>query len=958
MVRRTGRILAFILCLAAALTLVCPLCPSAHATAATADAAQETVRVAYFESMNFQEKGADDDIKSGYSYEIYQEIAKYTGWKYEYVYGDWADLFDKFKAGEIDLFAGLAYREEREPYMDWADRTIDLDYHSLFVRRDDPVASDKELSGKRIGVIRDNNMTREFLEWAEENGVEPQYVYYDSIDPLTDELENGTIDGFIGAENNIDRSRNVRCYVRYAETKSYICVRKGASDILRGLNYALEEIELNNPDFYSDLKIKYYSKTTTNATLSKGEQAWIEEHGVIRIGCLENYMPFCATDENGNVTGSISDITDSWLKELGIGDSLEVEFVVYPGHDELVEGLGGGEIDAAFPIVESAWNSESTGIMTSAGLFDLPMTVVFKGDYSDDIFDVMSVKSTGSVQEIYIKENYPDAGILYVDSADECLRAVLDGRASSSVMTNVRLAGHLTKSGFTNIHYIPLNGSMTYCFGVLKGNTDLLALINRGIGLMDKPAITAAMYGYVENFSTYGVKDFLYDNLKAVLLIAFVIILIIAGILSAYFRAIRKSGEIKAESLSKTQEQLKTIQDLNAKLEDQTRAAEHANQAKSQFLFNMSHDIRTPLNAIIGYTAMAKRQMDKSDVSYDYLNKIDISGHQLLSLINQVLEMSRIESGRIELAEDHVDLNEKTANLGVFTAANAGEKGINLTVQNGGITHGKVLVDISRVDQIVNNIVGNAIKYTPEGGSVDCRFEELPCEKDGWGLYRITVSDTGIGMSDEFLEHIYEEFAREKTSTVSRIQGTGLGMPIVKKLVDLMGGTIEIESKPGEGTSVAVTLPMKFDTESVKREAEEQDYHNISFEGKRLLLVEDNEMNREIAKDILEEAGFIVETAEDGDIAVEMLKKTAEREEYFYYNAVLMDIQMPRMDGYEATKLIRAVKTPEGIRMPIIALSANAFEEDKKKSLEAGMDDHIAKPINIQVLKETLAKYL
>ena len=948
--KTTRRILSLVLCC----VMICLVVPF---TAYAAENKQKTVKVAYFESVNFQEKGSDDMIKSGYSYEIFQEIADYTGWRYEYVYGDWADLFDKFKAGEIDLFAGLAYREEREPYMNWADRTIDLDYHSLFIRRDDPISTDTELNGKRIGVIRDNNMTTEFLEWADERNVKPEYVYYDSIDMLTDELENGVIDGFIGAENNIDRSRNVRIYIRYAETKSYICVRKDADDILHELNYALEQIELNNPDFYSNLKRKYFFRTTTNASLSAEELAWVNEHKVLRIGYLEDYMPFCSTDENGNVTGVITDITDSWLKEMAIGDSLSIEYHVYPGHDELIEGLNRGEIDAAFPVTESAWYSESSGIMTSTGLFDLPMTVAFKGDYSNDIFEKIAVKTTGSVQTIYIKEHYPNAEIVPAASGGDCLREVIDGEASCTVMTNVRLAGHLTNSEFSSINYIPLDGSVAYCFGVLRGNSALLALIDRGIGLMDKSQMTGAMYGYVENFNTYGVKDFIIDHLTAVLLTALAVILIIAGVLSAYFRAIKKSEKIKAESLEKTQEQLKTIQDLNTQLAEQTRAAKNANHAKSRFLFNMSHDIRTPMNAIIGYTAMAKKSCDNPQVD-DYLDKIDISGKQLLMLVNKVLEMSRIESGTVELDEEPADVIERTQGMQTVVAADCNNKDISFTLHIGEIHHKNVLTDVSRVNQIITNILGNAVKYTPEGGSIEYCVEEKPCDREGYGLYEFTVKDNGIGMSEDFLEHIFDEFSRENTSTVSQIQGTGLGMSIVKKLIDLMGGTIDIQSKPGEGTTMKVSIPMKWNANVTESEEETADYTNISFEGKRLLLVEDNEMNREIATEILEEAGFEVDTAEDGDIAVDILKKVAESRDWYYYNAVLMDIQMPRMNGYEATKIIRNIETPPGIRLPIIALSANAFEEDKQKSYAMGMDDHIAKPIDIEVLKRALIKHM
>ena len=403
--------------------------------------------------------------------------------------------------------------------------------------------------------------------------------------------------------------------------------------------------------------------------------------------------------------------------------------------------------------------------------------------------------------------------------------------------------------------------------------------------------------------------------------------------------------------------ELREEKEAQEALEKALVMAQAANMAKSTFLFNMSHDIRTPMNAITGYTAMAKRHINSPDDVSDYLDKIDVSGKQLLSLVNQVLEMSRIESGNVAFEETPVDVIEKTDEIRVVNAAVASEKGIRLTAHTSGIIHKNVLVDVSRANQIVTNILGNAVKYTPEGGSIDYYLEELPCEKEGYGLYRITVRDTGIGMSEEFLEHVFEDFSRENNSTVSHIQGTGLGMSIVKKQVDLMGGSIEIESKPGEGTTVIVSVPMKWDTDAYEHETEEQNIRLGDCQGKRLLLVEDNEMNREIALDILEEEGFIVETADDGDVAVDMVIKALDSDRGCY-DAVIMDIQMPRMNGYEATKAIRNVLKPEGIHLPIIALSANAFEEDRQKSYEAGMDAHLAKPIDIKKLKEALEKYL
>ena len=400
-------------------------------------------------------------------------------------------------------------------------------------------------------------------------------------------------------------------------------------------------------------------------------------------------------------------------------------------------------------------------------------------------------------------------------------------------------------------------------------------------------------------------------------------------------------------------EEVEREKNAQAELETALDMAHAASNAKTVFLNSMSHDIRTPMNAITGYTRMAKKNINDSKVVEEYLDKIDVSGQQLLSLINQVLEMSRIESGKIVLVEEHADIVENAYAMQTMCGADVDKKGIKYTLTIKDVSHRYVLTDISRTNQILTNVISNSIKYTPEGGKIDYTVEELESDKQRYGLYKFTISDTGIGMSEEFQEHLFEEFARENTSTVSHIQGTGLGMSIVKKIVDLMGGTIDVKSKLGEGTSIAITIPMKLD-ENVGSDIENKESsQNTNFEGKRLLLVEDNEMNREIATDILKEAGFIVEAAEDGDVSVDMVKNHKPD----YYDAILMDIQMPRMNGYEATAAIRALP-PEEVHIPIIALSANAFEEDKQKSFEAGMDDHVSKPIDIKKLKETLARFL
>ena len=385
---------------------------------------------------------------------------------------------------------------------------------------------------------------------------------------------------------------------------------------------------------------------------------------------------------------------------------------------------------------------------------------------------------------------------------------------------------------------------------------------------------------------------------------------------------------------------------------DALERAEIASKAKSKFLFSMSHDIRTPMNAIVGFTSMALKYVDNREKACDYLHKIETAGNQLLSLINQVLEMSRIESGRIELHMKKTDLKNLANELCVVYSGPAEAKDIQLIMNTDEVVHKNILADEDRLKQILTNIIGNSIKYTPANGQVSLTVKEMPGKREDSACYVFTVKDNGIGMSRDYLQHVFEEFSRENTSTVSKIQGTGLGMSIVKQLTDIMGGKIDIRSEKGKGTEITVRMELKID-ESASPDLANDQQGEVSLSGLKVLLTEDNELNREIAEEILSDCGIFVDTAEDGDIAVEKIRTSAPGD----FDLVLMDIQMPRMDGYTATRMIRSLKDKQLASIPIIAMTANAFEEDRRNAIEAGMNAHLAKPVNIGELKKTLAGF-
>lgn len=392
-------------------------------------------------------------------------------------------------------------------------------------------------------------------------------------------------------------------------------------------------------------------------------------------------------------------------------------------------------------------------------------------------------------------------------------------------------------------------------------------------------------------------------------------------------------------------------------LQNAREAADYANRQKTSFLFNMSHDIRTPMNAIIGYTTMAKKHIDDSERAENCLENVEKSGTHLLSLINDVLDMARIESGKVTIDEQPLDIIEASNNLCDIAQPTSIAKNIEFTRNFDNIKHKYILADELRLNRIMMNILNNAMKYTNPGGKVVYTISEIPAKEPGIASFMFKIADNGIGMSEEFQRHIFESFSRETTSSTKGIQGTGLGMAITKQLIDLMHGKIDVKSKLGEGSEFTVYIDFRITDKVVKKAEEPEEADASMLKGKKVLLVEDNELNREIACDILNEFEMEIVEADDGTKAVEICNEMVHSRER-YFDLILMDIQMPVMDGYKATREIRTIPDPQNIHIPIIAMTANAFDEDKKKALEAGMDAHISKPININELVTTLSQFV
>lgn len=558
--------------------------------------------------------------------------------------------------------------------------------------------------------------------------------------------------------------------------------------------------------------------------------------------------------------------------------------------------------------------------------------------YTDKMTERIAVNKNNQLQYYYTVQNYPDAEIIQYDSIEKCIEALKSGEVGSTILS-ARRANYLVGAE-KKLNVLPLENTEDRCIGVAVGNTALLQIINHGLSILGENYGLNHTYTYMDAMRNYTAIDFIRDNIWIFTGILIVIFLCIICYFCQRYQNMQKQAKKEAKQ--------------KQELENALAIARQANRARGVFLRNMSHDIRTPLNAIIGFAKLAMKSEGDFEQIQDYLNKISVSGDHLLAIVNDVLEVSRIESGQTKLEELPCNIKNIVDEVEVIIQGQTQEKTQTFIVDTSKVKDYYIYCDRLRVKEVLVNLLGNAVKFTPEGGKIELRIIQNKPAPEGYANYEVHVKDNGCGMSPEFMEKMFLPFERERTSTVSGIQGTGLGLSIAKQFVDLMGGTIEVTSKEKEGTEVIVRIsPRLAQTEkdewTENTESEAKDY---DFRGKRILVVEDNELNREIVKAVLEETGFEVEEAENGAVAVDKIKTAGA----IYYDVILMDIQMPVMDGYMATKKIRSLEDSDLANIPIIALSANAFEEDRKASAGAGMNGHLAKPVNVSELLKMLCK--
>ena len=909
---------------------------------------QKIIRIGSFEdTFNYVDQNG---VRRGYGYELMQALAGYTGWKFEYVKCDWSDCFDKLENGEIDIVGDISYTDERAQKMLFSDDPMGEEKYVLYAdlsNMDIGTSDFKFMDGKRVGVLMDTEPEIMLTEWENKNDIHTEHINVNNNDDVEKKLANHEIDCFVSLEESIWSEQGISSVTTIGKSGIYFAINKERSDIKTKLDWAMRQLDQNSPFFRADLYKKYFT-LDYNQSLTGEEKSWLEEHGDIRIGFLNNDPAiFSMDEETGKLTGMLSEYV-SYAKDCLGNQTLKFDIQEYDDYSEMLQALQEHEIDMIFYAGRNPDFAEKKGytLTNTAWTYSL-MAVTDEKYFNEDESYTVAVQKEKDALKQHIAFSYPEWKLIDCNTLEDAADMVTNGKADCFLMGASQA---MIYDNYRDFKSIPLTKTMEACFAVKSGEGILLSILNKTLKAMPSDMLTSALAIYDSTADKVTFLDFVKDNLLAFFATVGILVLSIISIILVLLRKARKAESAAKLAANDTQK-------LNDKLEIALKKAEDASLAKTNFLNNMSHDIRTPMNAILGYAQLMEDELKGKNLpeTSEHLEKLHQSGNLLLSIINNVLDMARIESGRMEIDENYGKIEDIRQTLFEIFEDEAKKKNLALhyTIN---VEHEDILTDTTKVKEIFVNILSNAIKYTPSGGSVLVNVDELPCDEPGYMIVRTRVSDTGIGMSRDYQAKIFEAFTRERNTTKSKITGSGLGMSIVKRYVDLLGGTIDVKSELGKGSTFTVTLKHRIADEGyyTEKHVEELEKGSEILEGRNILLAEDNDLNAEIAEAILGHAGLKTERVEDGiqcvNRIIEMPVGT--------YDMILMDIQMPQMNGYKATQAIRNLPDKDKACIPIIAMTANAFEEDKRDAIAAGMNGHVAKPIQVDKLLSTLVEIM
>ena len=886
----------------------------------------KTVRVGYFPYANFQE-GSSGEHKQGAGYEYLQKISYITGWKYEYVYAPFKECLDMLEDGEIDLLGSVSYTPERAESIDYSTYAEGTERYWIYTREEHADLADgdlKQMNGCRIGAA-DGSYQKELLEkWLDSNQIQAEVVICKGYDEMIEKLDADELDALVVPALSVNS--DFIAIANIGASDCYFGVSKSRPDLLKELNSALEEINNTETDYSSKLYARYEGKAVINYALNREEKQWLDTHeNTIRVGYLKDNLPFCG-EENGKLTGILGTVLDTVQEKYKI----TIKAVPCSTGEQMNEALQSGEIDIAGPIIQDFDTQEQFQVILTDEIFDITPVVIYKGKEYNSSLSTIAATETSLYSGLMVSLLFPDAEIKQYDTQEECLEAVANGKVGATVIPSSKI-NLLNESSLTqSLSFAEMAKRQELGMFTTRENRRAATIINKAIEQSSNilNGVVLAQNSVSEKKMT--LRDVFAEYGGLAVGVSFVIIFVL--LLLVYFLFVSRKKQMEA---------LKEAQNANA-----------ANIAKTTFLNHMSHDLRTPMNAIVGFTDIAMKKKPDKEVE-NCLKKIRQSSEYLMTLINDVLDISRIESGKLEYKPVPVDLRNMTDTVLSIARGYMENRDLNLYISREELKNPYVMADELRIREVLLNIISNAVKFTKDGGTISFAAENAPGNDEHHIIARYHISDTGIGMSEDFQTKIFDEFSQENDGARTSYKGTGLGMAIAKKYVDLMGGKIEVSSRQGIGSTFTVEIPLLI-AEQVQTEEKEKLTKDMDLHGLHVLLAEDNDLNAEIAIALLEEQGMIVTRAADGKSTLAQFCNTAPGT----FDLILMDIMMPEMNGYETTKAIRNLSDrPDGKAIPIIAMTANAFAEDVQAALNAGMDDHVAKPIDMDILISVITKY-
>lgn len=893
-----------------------------------------TVRVAFFPMEGFHTYSEADGY-SGMDVAYLEELCNYTGWNIEYVNCDsWNDALTKLEAKEVDLVGAAQYSEERNEIYDYAALSSGYTFGCLFVEENSSLSFEdfETMRDMKFGVVESYIRKGDFLEYLDINGIgNPKIQEYGTSQEMQNALHSGEIDVAVHTLTEVVEGE---CIVgKFAYAPFYYITWKGNDALLGELNKGIEELKMDFPALEQELITQYYGERREN--FATEEMQLINKGDTVRIGFYKDTKPLAYINDQGEYDGIYIQI----LKTVSERSGISMEFCPLDRSEYWKDLLLNGDIDFYIGANNMKLALDENIMLTNAFMV-YSAVIVSKNDFVPSDEEVTIVLTNG--RAYWANSMEIEGEVIYCDSAKECLQLVESGDADITLLNTIEYNYQSKNERFANLieweNYRYQAG--TTLAASVEADPVLFSVMNKALRLISDAERDDIINQYMNIPYEYGFLDYLYRT-KDVIAVACIILAIFLAFGFAISHMRKKSYLI--------------LEKKNGELKNAIQEAERANQAKTEFLSHMSHDIRTPINGIMGMLNIAEKNPEDLARQIDCREKIKTSAEHLLSLINDVLDISKLESGNVEFVREIFNLNKLLYNCSVIVGGQAAERNVKLITnfeESGQLPHEYFVGSPLHIKQILINIAGNAVKYNKSMGSVNFKCFEISAE-NGIAQICFEISDTGIGMSKEYLKHIFEPFTQEEGGARTNYQGTGLGMTITKKLVDKMGGTIQIESELNQGSVFTVVLPLEI-AESPKLQEEEKKDEAVEAVGKRVLLVEDNELNQEIAQFMLMENGLEVSIAANGKEALEMFTEAAPNT----YNIIFMDVMMPVMNGYEATRAIRSLERPDATEIPIIAMTANAFAEDVKAAMDAGMNEHITKPLEPEIISRVLTDWL